>query len=133
MKECLIERGFKNVRLVADFPDLPRFHPTSWELHFQRKSFHYIKNWGQVLLFVYFKGSDHMGVTRELSYMIDNAVEKTNCSAILRDKRLGLSTMIKADIKGHRILEYDFEDDQELCEVAVGCCRDLVYHLFDII
>lgn len=65
--------------------------------------------------------------------MIDNVIEKTSVSTILHDKRLKLSTMIKADIKGHRIFEYPFEDDGELCEVAVGFCRDMVYHLFDTI
>ena len=133
LKRCLIKHGFKDAKLVADFPDKPRFHPKSWKIHFKRKSFHYIVKWAQVLLFVYFKGPSHMGVTRELSHMIDKAIEKTGSSAILRDNRLKLSVMIGADIEDHRILEYDFADDEELCEVAVGCCRDLVYHLFDTI
>lgn len=133
LKKCLIEHGFKNTKLVSDFPDHPRFHHTGGPIHFQRKSFYYIKSWAQALLFVYFKDADHTGVTREFSYVVDNVITKTDCSAILRHKALKLSTMIQADILGHRILEYSFRDDKDLCESALGCCRDLTYHLFDVV
>ena len=132
LKTTLQEKGFFETHLVSDFPDEEIFHPSSLDIHFQRKSFYYIKYWAQILIFILFQGCSNNGVLRELTYMVDHAIDKCDCSGILRSKEMRLSSLIRADIEEHRILESDFENEKDLQELAFATCTSILYSLFDI-
>jgi len=51
VKEHLINEGFVNTALVRDFIDEEDIPEEVKNIHFLRKSYHYIKNWGGIFYY----------------------------------------------------------------------------------
>lgn len=128
-RRCLHNKKYKNAKIVADFPDEPRFHP-DWDIHSSLKSQEYIRNWGDVLIFVFFRDADNQGVANELTFTCLKVLEKVHFSVVLKEKSIILSSLTKGPIKVHRIKSDVFEDDKELYEKAQGYLTEFVYQLY---
>ncbi len=120
LRDCLKERGFNNVFLVKDYPDDPVYNQDE-NIHFTRKSQHLIRNWAEIILFVYFD-ADNSGVTSELQFTISSAPEKLRRSVILLQEDAPISSLVKGSIKIQKLDSETFFDDEDLCEQAEGYC-----------
>ena len=129
LKAFLIARGFDKTRLVEDWIDEKEIPADSFDEHFRAKSFYYIDNWAEVLVFVFLKGVNNLSVGREWAHMIESVREKCRCSVILRHKRLNLGSLVRGDIGAERVREEPFEDEKELCELAFSGCFNVLYSL----
>ena len=80
-------------------------------------------------MFVFFIEGDDKSVVREWGYLVESVKEKCDCSVILRHKAVDLGSLIRGDIEEKRILEYSFENDEELLNRAFAGCFSKVYNL----
>jgi len=128
-KRCLLQSGYDNVKLVADFPDVPKFHPDQ-SSHFTLKSQNYIKNWADVLVFVFLCNCDNQGVANELTFASLMVTEKLNVSVVLSEKGVQLSSLTKGPINLQKIDSDEFSNDVELCEMAKGYVTNYIYVLY---
>jgi hypothetical protein len=126
LKAFLITKGFNETRLVEDWINESEVPPESLDEHFKEKSFYYIDNWAEILVFVFFE-TDHISVTREWSHMIESQSEKCKCSIILRHESLDLRCLVRGDIGAERIREYHFKDENELHKSAFSGCFTVLY------
>ncbi|MBA7602628.1 hypothetical protein ES703_09724 [subsurface metagenome] len=128
VKHYLIYNGFLDTKLVEDFDDefssLPK---TASPIHFKGKSFHYIDNWADILLFILTSECDISGVLREFSHIVESNQEKCNISCILCHKKIKLSMLTQADIKENRLLENRFNNQKQLNEFAFSASFNLLY------
>lgn len=129
LKAFLIARGFENTRLVKYWRDEDNIPPDSFDEHFRGKSFHYIDEWAEILIFVFFKEANNISVTREWAHMVESMKEKCNCSVIVRHKDLDVGSIVRGDIGAERVREESFEDENELHEVAFSGCFNVLYSL----
>ena len=114
--------------MVADFPDEPRYHK-DWDIHCTVKSQFHIKNWADVLIFVFLKDSDNQGVANELTFTCQRVLEKIHFSVVLYERGIQLSSLTRGPIKIHKVNSDDFENDAVLCTKALGYCTNFVYQL----
>jgi len=128
-RHCLRNKKYKNAKIVADFPNEPRFHPDQ-DIHFSLKSQEYIKNWADVLIFAFFKDADNQGVANELTFTCLKVLEKVHFSVVFSEKSVILSSLTKGPIKVHRMKSDVFEDDKELCQKAQGYLTEFIYQLY---
>lgn len=126
LKAALIDNGFIKTRLVQDFPDDELFHPTSQDIHFQQKSFHYMERWAQILLFVLQRGCSPMGVLREFARMVEQNPTCGDTAVLLRSQKVSLSSLIKADVEIHQIRAYTYADADELYDLAYAACFNIL-------
>ncbi|MHA1713936.1 MAG: hypothetical protein ACTSW4_07915 [Candidatus Ranarchaeia archaeon] len=126
LKKHLISQGFPNTCLVRDFGDDSLFHPSSANIHFQRKSFFYMEHWANVLLFIIHKGCNPMGVLREFARMIEHDPYKTQTAALFCSETISLSSLIKADIELHDIRAYSYSSQKDLNELAYAACFSIM-------
>lgn len=128
VKLYLINNGFLKTNLVEDFDDefssLPK---TANPIHFREKSFYYIDNWADILLFILTSECDNSGVLREFTHIVESNPEKCNISCILCHKKIKLSMLTKADIKENRLLENKFNNQKDLNEFAYAAAFNLLY------
>jgi len=129
LKAFLKARGFDNTGLVEDWIDENKIPAEVFDEHFREKSFYYIDNWAEILIFVFFKEADNISVTREWSHMIESTSEKCKCSVILRHEDLDLGSLVRGDIGVERVREYSFKDEDELNEFAFSGCFNVLYSL----
>ena len=129
LKECLLQRNYRNAKLVKDFPDKPSFHEKRYA-HIVAKSQFYIKFWADALLFVYFRGAMNEGVSIELEFCCTKVLEKLGFSVVFGEKDLSLSSMILGSIQIHEIKADAFENDLELCEKSIGYLTNFTYRLY---
>jgi len=128
LKDFLRAKGFDITRLVEHWIDEDEIPSESLNEHFRRKSFYYIDNWAEVLIFVFFKEANNISVTREWSHMIESAT-KTKCSIILRHKDLDVGSLVRGDIGAERVREQPFKNEEELREFAYSGCFNILYSL----
>ena len=129
LKTFLRAKGFDKTKLVEHWIDENKIPPESLDAHFREKSFYYIDNWAEVLVFVFFAEADNISVTREWSHMIESTKEKCTCSVILWHEDLNLGSLVRGDIGAERIRDYSFKDENELHEVAFSGCFNVLYSL----
>jgi hypothetical protein len=129
LKAFLVSKGFEKTRLVKDWIDEEGTPEGNLDEHFRGKSFYYIDNWAEILVFVFFKEVDNMSVTREWGHMIDSSKEKCKRSIILSQEDLDLCALVRGDIGSERIRDYTFKDENELCESAFSGCFSVLYSL----
>ena len=129
LKFSLQGKGFVLTRLVRDWIDETDVPEEQMEVHFRDKSFYYIKNWADILIFVFLEDCNNSSVEREWSYMIDKVFEKCNRSIIIRNEKIDLGCLIRGDIKSERVLEYKFSNDNELQDFAFNGCFNILYRL----
>lgn len=128
-RKSLHLKDYLNAKLVADFPDIPRYHD-DWDIHCTLKSQFHIKHWADALIFVFLKDADNQGVANELTFTCQKVLEKTHLSLVLIEQGVQLSSLTRGPIKIHKINADDFENDTELCHKAIGYCTNFVFQLF---
>lgn len=131
LRDCLIEKGFLQTKLVKDFPDDMMYSPDPDE-HFTLKSQKRIKEWAHVPIFVFFKGGDNQGVTVELTYTCTTLSHKQSCCAtFFEGKWENYSTQVRGSVKlTNRISHEDFRGDTELCELSRGHAMKMLDRLY---
>jgi hypothetical protein len=128
LQSYLINKGFINTKLVRDFPDETSVPDEAFDIHFLKKSQYYIRTWADILLFVFFIEGDNKSVIREIGYMADMVPLKCNRSVIVRDIQENLG-IVRGDIKGKRMLEYTFENEDELQSYSFAGCFSIIYDM----
>jgi len=129
LKECILEKNYRNARLVKDFPNEPSFNARKFA-HVVTKSKYYIKFWADVLLFVFFKGANNEGVSVEFEFTCLKGLEKLGFSVVFAESGMNVSSMIMGGIEIHEIKADRFEDDLELCEKSIGYLTNFVRRLY---
>jgi len=128
-KMCLLQSGYDNAKIVADFPDTPAFH-TDKSSHFTLKSQHYIRNWADVLIFIFLRNCDNQGVANELTFASLMAIEKMNVSVALYEKGSQLSALTKGPVNLQKLDSDEFLNAKDLCEIAKGYITNYIYVLY---
>jgi len=129
LKSFLIGKGFVLTKLVKDWMDEEDVPKDQYDVHFLKKSFHYMENLADVLIFVFFEDCNNNSVCREWGHMIDSVSSKIGQSIVLREKQVDLGCLLKGDIKTHRIFEAEFSTNDELFDVAFSGCIGCLYRL----
>lgn len=130
LKKELISRGFLNTKIVKDFmdeDDIPSDATREiWDTHFEQKSFYHIKNWADVLLFIFFDGTNNLSVGRELAFLIHECKHMCKNSIILWHKDVDLG-LYRGDMSIECIFDDSFEKDDELPRAAYAACFKRMY------
>lgn len=126
LRTYLKSSGYTNAKLMKDFPDVPKFHEET-ATHFEVKSKQKILEWPTGLLFVFLRSCDISGVACELTFVDDKKPDLLNSSAVLVEKSLNLSAMVKGPLVRHEIEVNNFETEADLNEFAVGACMKILY------
>lgn len=127
-KEYLQVHGYENARIVEDFPNTPKYDEDP-DKHFTLKSRDKIKNWADVLIFVFLRDANNLGVWSELQFTMDFVKEKIHYSVELHEQGVDLSTQTRGPLKISRMYSYEFRSDRELCSLAMAFCTNVVYEL----
>jgi len=127
LKQFLISQGFLNTRLVKDWKIKRNIPQVTFASLARHKSFHFIDNWAEILVFVFFENGNNSSVGREFGHMVDSSREKCKYSTILRQNNLDLGTIIKGDINSERIVESQFLDKKELYDYAFAGCHNSLF------
>jgi hypothetical protein len=126
LSDCLRKHGYENAKRVADFPDTQRYDKDP-DKHFTLKSRDKIKNWADVLVFVFMHKANNLGVWGELQFTVDFVKEKVHYSIELHEEGVDLSTQTRGPLKISRMYSNEFRNDRQLCELAMAFCTNVVY------
>jgi hypothetical protein len=130
LKSSLISKGFVLTKLVKDWPDEKNIPENQYDVHFRDKSFYYMRNWADILVFVFFEDCNNNSVCREWGHMIDSITDKIDQSIILRHESIDLGCLLKGDIKDNRVFEAGFSTNNELFDNAFSGCISSLYRLY---
>lgn len=128
LKGFMVSKGFVQTKLVRDWTDEQEVPSGSLNIHFGMKSYYYIDNWADILLFVFLPEFDNYGVTREWGHLVESNV-KCDKAIILTHSSINLGALIKGDIESKRILSYTFDNERELLDFAFSGCFNVIYTL----
>jgi len=130
LRSFLKEKGFSQTNLVKDWMDEEGIPKELYDIHFKEKSFFYIKNWADILVFIFFENCTNFSVIREWSYLIDSVPSKISQSVILRHENVNLGCLIRGDIRDNRVFEAKFSNDpSDLHACAFSGCISVLYRL----
>ncbi|MCW4013408.1 MAG: hypothetical protein NWF07_10525 [Candidatus Bathyarchaeota archaeon] len=113
LRDHLRTRGYENTKLVKDFTDDDQRHKDA-DIYFLEKSKDYIKNWADILLFVFDQECNNDSVLIELCYMIENINEKSSHSAIISSSERYIGSLLRGTIKLNHIRFREFSTIDEL-------------------
>ena len=119
IRNCLIERGYGNTYLVADYPDNNK-SDEDWNIYWERKSNELMLH-SDLNLFVFFANCSNEGVTDELAYFCSEIRKFSGCYVICEDSYVSnISTRIKAKVERCTLPNTRIEDgnDAELCDAV---------------
>lgn len=125
-RDCLRSSGYENAKIVEDFADIPQYDRDP-DKHFTLKSRDRIKNWADVLLFTFLREADNLGVWGELQFTISSVKEKLHYCVELHEEGIELSSQTRGPLKISRMFSYEFNNDLELCRLALAFCTNVVY------
>jgi hypothetical protein len=128
-RDFLIKNNYSNAKLIKDFPDKPSFHNDE-SIHNLEKSKYYIKNWSEVILFVFSNNGSNEGVSIEFEFCCSKAIEKLSFSVVFEESGLRLSSLILGSVSLNEIKSDSFENTEDLCGKALGYLTNFVYRLF---
>jgi hypothetical protein len=126
LQQHLKETGFIHTRLVKDWPDEGIVTSDVLDIHFLKKSLHYIDTWAEIIAFVFFADGDPISVTREWAHTIESPQDRSSCCLVLREEGVNLG-LVRGDIKGKRIRESSFTDDESLKKSGFSGCFTILY------
>lgn len=126
LRDCLQSHGYDNAKIAKDFSNIPKYHGDP-EIHFTLKSEDKIRNWADVLIFVFMRDANNIGVWDELKFTVRDVKEKIHYSVELHEKGIDLSTRTRARLKIARMLSNEFYGDRQLCKRALAFCTNIVY------
>src|SRR4030042_5078914 len=129
LQSHLRREGFNETRLVMDFMDEEGVPEESYDEQFMKKSEYYIRHWAEILLFVLLQDGDNQSVIREWSYMIKVCPDKCKNAIMMSNKNIRTGALLRGDIKGHRITNYEFTDTSALFSGAYTLCFNKLYNL----
>jgi len=130
LKSFLEGKGFTQTRLVKDWMDEKEVPEGQYDIHFRNKSFFYMRNWADILVFVFFEKCTNFSVIREWGHMVDVLSSKISQSVILRHENIDLGCLIRGDIKDNRVFEAKFSNDEsDLHDCAFSGCISVLYRL----
>ncbi len=129
IKNDLASKGYRNAKLVKDFPDNPAFHDDK-TVHIIEKSQYYIKYWADALVFVFFKNASNEGVSIEFEFCCMKVNEKLSYSIVFSEYELHLSSLILGSVRLHEIRSETFSNQQELCDKASGYLTNFIHRLY---
>ena len=119
LRNCLIERGYSNTYLVADYPDNNKYDK-DWNVYWEQKSNELMRH-SDLNLFVFFANCGNEGVTDELAYFCSEIRKFSGCYVICEDSYVSnISTRIKAKVERCTLPNTRIEDgnDAELCDAV---------------
>jgi hypothetical protein len=126
LRDCLLVHGYENAKIVEDFPNIPKYDEDS-DKHFTLKSRDRIKNWADVLVFVFIHEANNLGVWSELQFTLDSVKEKIHYSIELHEQGVDLSSQTRGPLKISRMYSSEFCSDRKLCDFAIAFCTNVVY------
>ncbi len=131
IKSFLIQRGFIETKFVKDWADEEEVPSKSLNIHFGQKSYYYIDNWADIIIFVFLPNFDNYSVTREWGHLMESTKSKCSKSVILSHTSINLGALIKGDIEIGRVLSYTFDNEIELLDFAFSGCFNIIYSLLN--
>jgi hypothetical protein len=126
LRDCLLVHGYENARIVEDFPNIPKYDEDP-DKHFTLKSRDKIKNWAEVLVFVFARKANNLGVWSELQFTLDYVKDKIRYSIELHEQGVDLSSQTRGPLKISRMYSSEFRSDRKLCNLAIAFCTNVVY------
>jgi hypothetical protein len=126
IQQHLKEKGFIHTRLVKDWRDEDTVPDDIKDVHFLRKSIHYIDTWAEIMAFVFLADGNPISVTTELAHVVETSKGRCDHCFVLREEgvRLGI---LRGHIKGNGIVEFPFTDDMSLHKSAFSGCFSILY------
>lgn len=129
LRNCLIERGYSNTYLVADYPDNNK-SDEDWNIYWEMKSNELMLH-SDLNLFVFFANCSNEGVTDELAHFCSEInINKFMASYVICEDSYvnAISTRIKAKVKRCTLANTNVEDsdDAELCDAAYAFAEVMI-------
>jgi len=125
-RDCLNLHGFHNAKVVEDFSNIPKFDDDP-DINFTLKSRDKIQYWSEVLIFVFIRDANNLGVWSELQFTISHVKEKIRDSIELHEKGVDLSTQTRGPLKISRMYSNEFRDPVQLCKLAQAFCANVAF------
>lgn len=126
LRACLLAHGYENAKIVEDFPNIPKYDEDP-DKHFTLKSQDGIRNWADVLVFVFMCEANNLGVWSELQFTLDFVKDKIRYSIELHEQGVDLSSQTRGPLKIARMNSSEFCSDRKLCDLAMAFCTNVVY------
>jgi len=126
LRDCLLEHGYENAKIVEDFPDIPKYDEDP-DKHFTLKSRDRIKNWADVLVFIFMREANNLGVWSELQFTLFSVKDKIHYSIELHERGVDLSSQTRGPLKISRMYSNEFRSDRELFSLAIAFCTNVAY------
>lgn len=126
LRDCLRSHGYDNAQIVKDFSNRPRYDK-DLDTHFTLKSEDKIRNWADVLIFVFMREASPLGVWAELQFTTDFVEGKIHNSIDLHEEGATSSTQTRGRLKISRMDSNEFRGDYQLCTKAVAFCTKITY------
>jgi len=126
LRDFMRSHGYDTARIVKDFPNSHKYHEDP-DIHFTLKSQDKIRNWADVLIFVFMQKANNLGVWGELYFTINFVKHKIHYSVFLHEEGTDLSTQTRGPLKISRMYSNEFHNDRQLCEQARAFCTNVVY------
>jgi len=127
LRNCLIERGYSNTYLVADYPDNNK-SDEDWNIYWEIKSNELMLH-SDLNLFVFFANCSNEGVRDELAHFCSEIKTFMACYVICEDGYVSdISTRIKAKVKRCTLANTEVEDanNAELCDAAYAFAETMI-------
>lgn len=122
IRDCLIEKGFVNTFLVADFSDnIVRFDKDN-DIHWTKKS-NFLMSRFDINLFIFFSNCDNSGPTDELNFFCYEIGEHFRCIVTNEESFVeSISSRIRAKIKDFKLRNIAVKEgeDMVICELVFG-------------
>jgi hypothetical protein len=127
LRNRLIERGYSNTYIVADYPDNNK-SGEDWNIYWERKSNKLMLH-SDLNLFVFFANCSNEGITDELAHFCSEIRKFSGCYVICEDSYVGnISTRIRAKVVRCTLANTAVEDgnDAELCDAAYAFAEMMI-------
>ena len=126
LENCLQARGYSNAKRVEAFRNVPKYDEDP-DKHYTLKSQDKIKNWAEVLIFVFMRKANNLGVWAELQFTIYFVKNKIRNSIELHEEGTALSTQTRGPLKISRMISNEFGNDRQLCDRATAFCINVAH------
>jgi len=129
VRDDMRARGFKQTFLVVDFEDEVGVPLEVIREHFTAKSYFYIREWADICVFIFLRDCDNSGVEDELDYLVLKVRDKIPCSTIIHPEEIELSGLRVGKIRGLRIRQNPYNNDNEIEDFIYNSSFQILYAL----
>jgi len=130
MRKFVIEKEYKNTRIVEELPELEDIPQEPKEEYFLEKSKYYIENWAEILIFYLPLECDCKSVLLELFFMCEHVPIKCIYSTIIRHEEYDLGTLIKGMVRKMRVADYPYREKSQIQDMAFSACFCSLENIF---